>query len=103
MKKKNKLNQNKLRANAVSVKSLNSDFSVDEKKEIESRKKYLSVLMDLKEKRKEKGLSQEEVAKKANINRITLTRLESGVGNATINTLIKIASAMNMGFNVSVF
>jgi len=98
-----KINQAKLKANTVSVKNLGSDFSVDERKEIESRKKYLSVLMDLKEKRKEKGLSQEDVAKRANINRITLTRLESGIGNATVNTLIKIASAMDMRFDVRVF
>ena len=101
--KKNKPNQNKLKANAISTKDLGSNFSVDEKKEIESRKKYLSVLMDLKDKRKEKGLSQEDVAKKANVNRITLARLESGVSNVTVNTLIKIASAMDMGLDVRVY
>lgn len=100
--KKNKIDQIKLKTNTVSVKDLGDDFSPEERKEIESRKKYLSVLMDLKEERKKKRFSQEYVAKKANINRITLTRLESGNANATIDTLIKIASAMDLKFDVKV-
>lgn len=99
---KTQLNQHKLKTNTVSVKNLGSDFLADERKEIESRKKYLSVLMDLKAKRKEKGFSQEYIAKRAKINRLTLTRLESGEGNATINTLIKIAGAMDMCLDVRV-
>jgi DNA-binding XRE family transcriptional regulator len=98
-----KLSKKQLEKKTVSLEEFNKRFTKDELKEIESRKKYLSVLMALKDKRKEKGWSQEEVAKRAKINRITLTRLESGEGNATVNTLIKIAGAMNMGLDVKVY
>lgn len=47
------------------------------------------------------GLTQDELAKKAKINRTTLSKVETGSRNATIDTLIKLASAMDMQLDMS--
>lgn len=50
----------------------------------------------IKECRKELGISQKELAKKAKISRTTLSGLESGtIKTTTTNTLLKIAEALN--------
>lgn len=54
------MNQDKLKMGTISTSNLGNDFSIDERKEIESRKKHFNVLMDL----KEKGLTQKNVVKK---------------------------------------
>lgn len=50
----------------------------------------------IKEARKEKGYTQEELAKRANVSRATIIGLENGsVTVTTTNTLTKIASALD--------
>ena len=49
----------------------------------------------LKQLRIEAKLTQEELAKRAKVGRAYLTRLEYGIGNATLETLTKIATALN--------
>ena len=44
--------------------------------------------------RRERGLSQEEVAEKARINRVTLARIERAVNQPTLDTLDRIARAL---------
>lgn len=47
--------------------------------------------------RKEKGLTQDELARKADMPYATLAKIESGmVRNPTINTIIKLAVALNV-------
>ena len=51
----------------------------------------------LKEKRKEKGLSREELAEKSGVANHTIVALESGINNpsnAKLSTLIKLAKAL---------
>lgn len=50
----------------------------------------------IKEARKEKGYTQEELAKRANVSRTTIIGLENGsVTVTTTDTLTKIASALD--------
>ncbi|WP_279035418.1 helix-turn-helix transcriptional regulator [Gemmiger formicilis] len=50
----------------------------------------------IKEARKEKGYTQEELAKRANVSRATIIGLENGsVTVTTTDTLTKIASALD--------
>lgn len=50
----------------------------------------------IKEARKEKGFTQEELAKRANVSRATIIGLENGsVTVTTTETLTKIASALD--------
>jgi XRE family transcriptional regulator, regulator of sulfur utilization len=47
--------------------------------------------------RKRSGLSQQRLAKKADIPRSTLTHIESGAGNPSLTNLCKLAGALGVG------
>lgn len=50
--------------------------------------------------RKEKGLTQEGLARKANISYHTLIKIESGrIGNPRIETVIKLADALRVNLD----
>jgi len=52
---------------------------------------------NIKKFRKKKGLSQDKLAKLADVTHTTLVKIESGVNdNPTIKTLIKIANALDI-------
>ncbi len=58
---------------------------------------YLKNLSKL---RKEKGLTQEGLARKANISYHTLLKLESGgIKNPKIETLLKLGEALNLSLD----
>jgi transcriptional regulator with XRE-family HTH domain len=46
--------------------------------------------------RQQRGLSQQALAAKANVNRLTVTRLEAAAHPPTIETLDRIASALGV-------
>ncbi len=57
---------------------------------------YLKNLAKL---RKEKGLTQEGLARKANISYHTIVKLESGgIKNPKVGTIIKLIKALNVAF-----
>lgn len=84
----------------ISLKEFSKDFTPEQKRVVEEETSYYYLLTSFKEAREKSGLSQEELAKKAKINRTTLSKIESGLRNATIDTLGKLASAMNMKLDV---
>ncbi len=70
------------------------DTSAAERKIIEAEKKYYQIIVALKEKRKKLGLTQEKLALLSNVPRTTITKVESGERNATLQTIIAMAQAM---------
>lgn len=50
--------------------------------------------MDLKTSREDAGLTQDALAQKSGIPKATISKIESGKRNTTIETLMSIASAM---------
>lgn len=62
--------------------------------------KYYKIIQNLKSIRKELGLTQQQVADKAQINRSIVAKVESGQRNATLNTLMKLAEAMGKELKV---
>ncbi|HAC65429.1 MAG TPA: XRE family transcriptional regulator [Cyanothece sp. UBA12306] len=46
--------------------------------------------------RKSKGLSQEELSSSSGLDRTFISRLESGLRQPTISTIIKLAEALNV-------
>jgi len=63
------------------------------------------ILSDLgpkiREKRKESGLTQAELAKKAGLSRTTLSKLENGYfGNVSVATLDNILSVLGLGIEL---
>lgn len=65
----------------------------------EKQKKELKALgKRLKNFRKAEGLNQEELAQRAGIGRVTLSRLERGKQEPRFQTLMNLASAMDISF-----
>lgn len=63
-----------------------------------SSKKISSIAQNIKEKRKQIGLSQDKLSKLASVAYNTVVKIESGENpNPTIDTLRKIAKALNVG------
>ena len=58
----------------------------------------LKVCSRLKELRAEKGMSQEEVANTAEMERSFITHIESGRRNISVDTLQRILSALDISF-----
>lgn len=71
-----------------------NDLSAEERKQIEQEKKYYRLVVSLKQKREQLGLSQGELAKLAKLPRTTITKVESGSRNTTLETLMSMANAM---------
>jgi len=79
---------------AIPLEKWNKNLSSEERKFIEGEKKYYHLIVTLKKKREKLGLTQEKLAKIAKVPRTTITKVESGSRNATLQTLIAIAQAM---------
>lgn len=79
---------------AITLNALNKDITSEERKIIEAEKKYYQIVIALRKKRQKLGLTQEQLALKSNLPRTTVTKVESGARNATLQTLMAIASAM---------
>lgn len=70
------------------------EMSEEEKLEVDAYSFRSAMLDDLKEMRLNLGLSQEELAKKSGIPRPTISKIENGRRNVTIDTLSALAVAM---------
>ena len=90
----------KNQSNIISLSEFAKDFTAEQRRIVEEETKHYYLLTSFKEAREKKGLSQEELARKAHVNRTTLSKIESGVRNATISTLDKLALAMDMKLDV---
>ena len=53
-------------------------------------------MITIKEARKKAGLTQDELAKLANVHRTVIARCEEGVNLPSFRTLVKIATALNV-------
>jgi len=63
-----------------------------------SSKKISSIARNIKQKRKETGLSQDKLSKLAEVAYNTVVKIESGENtNPTIETLRRIAKALDIG------
>ena len=84
----------------TTLKEFIKNFTPEQKRIVEEETQYYYLLTTFKEAREEKGLTQEELAKKAKVNRTTLSKIESGLRNATIGTLDRLATALDMKLDV---
>lgn len=89
-----------IKRKTVSSESVFRNFTVKQKKIVDAEIKYYDVLVGLKNQRKKMGFSQTQLALKANLPRTTITKIESGSYNPTINTLMSIAYALNKKLEV---
>ena len=75
-----------------------NSYSRKEQERIRRGAKKIMLSMELRRLRKEHKLSQEKLAKKMNVKREYIAKLESGKQNVTINTLHRIADATGTEF-----
>ena len=83
-----------LEENTISVEEFSKDFTKEQKQMVKNEIAYYDALQALKKTRKEQGLTQEELAQKADMPRTTITKVESGSYNPTLHTLMNMAAAM---------
>lgn len=86
----------------ISLDEAFKNFSPQQNKVVEDEMRYYDVLLHLKETRQQLGLTQAEVAERASLPRTTVTKVESGQYNPTLNTLLSIASALNKTLQIRV-
>jgi DNA-binding XRE family transcriptional regulator len=84
----------------ISLQDFAKDFTPEQKKIVEAETRYYYLLTSFKEAREKKGMTQQELAHKAQVNRSTLSNVETGLRNATIGTLDKLAAAMDLKLDV---
>lgn len=78
----------------IPLSELMKDLTQEERDFIEREKKYMQLMMDVVAKRKRLGLTQAKLAELSEVPRTTITKIESGSRNTTIDTLMKLAQAM---------
>ena len=78
----------------LNIDFLSEDFTNEDWQAVKAEKKYYELLLDFKKTRQNLGFTQQELAKKAQIPRTTITKIESGNRNSTIDTLMRLAQAM---------
>jgi len=83
------------------------DYLAEELKDPEAKRLFdeygrqLEISYKILQTRKQKGLSQAELAKKIGTNQSNVARIESGQQNVTIKLLDRIAFALDMQLEVS--
>lgn len=80
---------------AVPASELSKHFTKKDKLAVEREIRYYDLLLSLRNIRKKAGLTQLKLARKANMPRTMIAKIESGKHNPTVNTLMNLASAMN--------
>jgi DNA-binding XRE family transcriptional regulator len=88
------LSEEKLKKFAVPANEFFKTFSPKEKLRIEKYAKQYEMVMELRKMRKSLKMTQATLAKKAHIPRTTITKVESGMRNVTLDTLMGMAHAM---------
>ena len=97
---KTKLTKKQIDERTVGLAELTKGFNSKQTKLVEEQKKYYRMVMEIRKVRQEKRLTQDQLAQKANLPRTTITKIESGIYNPTINTLMSIATAMGKNLEV---
>ncbi|HLB60368.1 MAG TPA: helix-turn-helix transcriptional regulator [Patescibacteria group bacterium] len=88
------MNKSQLKQKTVSLNDFGTNVTKEEREFIESEKKYYQVVVALRKKREDLGLTQTKLAKLAKLPRTTITKVESGSRNVTLQILMAMAQAM---------
>lgn len=91
---KTKTKTKPIQPQTVSVDDISHDFTDEDWQMVAREKKYYKLVTSLRKRRIEIGLTQQQLAIKANLPRATIVKVESGTRNATLDTLMQMASSM---------
>lgn len=75
-----------------------ASFSKEDREDIKRLTKYFIARAEIRRLRIKMKLTQEQLSKKMKVKREFISRIESGEQNVTLETLIKIASAVGKEF-----
>ena len=101
MKKMRKKQQDYIKKNTIPWSEFSKDFTDEQNRMVESEIAYYDALQSLKKTRTEQGLTQADLAKKASMPRTTITKVESGSYNPTLQTLMNMAAAMGKRIKIT--
>lgn len=90
----------KTQPKTVLINEISRDFTKEDWQKVANEEKFYHLVAKLKELRKKKQLTQLELAKKANLPRETIVKVESGKRNATLDTLMQMAQAMGRNLEI---
>ena len=85
----------------IKLEILSKDLTPKDRSIVDQEKKYYQIVVALRKKRQELGLTQDELAEKSNVPRTTITKIESGSRNTTLQTLMSLAEAMGSTLEIS--
>lgn len=88
------MNNKKVKEKTIALDEFTKKFSPDDNAIIEAEKRYYQIVVELKKQRELLGLTQEKLAHLSNVPRTTITKIESGSRNTTLETLMLLAHAM---------
>ncbi|OGJ37178.1 MAG: hypothetical protein A2383_03095 [Candidatus Pacebacteria bacterium RIFOXYB1_FULL_39_46] len=84
----------------ITLKEFDKRFTPEEMSWIEQKSKYYELLFIFQFARKSRKITQEKLAKKAKINRTTLSEIETGQRNATLDVMMRLAAALDMNLEI---
>jgi len=87
---------------AHTLEKLRAELCQDEEFKAEYRRQrpYYDLVVEIIRRRNELGLTQKELAKKANTTQSCISRIESGEHNVRLSTLINVAEALESSVDV---
>lgn len=97
----NKIRRAEKEGRLIDYDNLFASYPKDYQDKIKEEAKFIKAKMEIVRVRREKKLSQSALAKKMNVKREFISRIESGNQNITLATLLKIATATGKEFKFS--
>lgn len=94
------MNKSTINKNTIPLSNFISDETSAERDYINSEKKYMQIIMSLKQLRLTLGLTQAALAKKSELPRTTISKIESGSRNTTLQTIMILAKAMGKDITI---
>lgn len=89
-----RLDPKKINKLSITLEEFGKHFTEAENKQVEDELKYYILSHALRDKRKKLGLTQEKLSKMSKVPRTTITKIESGSRNTTLETLMALAHSM---------
>lgn len=87
--------------NSIPLEQWSNQFTPEQKSKAKAENNYYEVVKDFKEFRKKLGLTQQQLADKAGIDRTVICKIETGARNTTISSLQMLAEAMDKKLKIS--
>lgn len=88
------MDEAKLKKMTITLEEFGKHFTEEDNRQVEAELKYYILRHSLRDKRKKLGLTQEKLSKLSKVPRTTITKIESGSRNTTLETLMALAHSM---------